>query len=253
MDQNTEKKQDETCQICYADPCDCEDLFQPYREIQKNNITDLRYQITNLLDLIDMAKHQLDYANLLMDESKKRLDSSISDFIVDSDESDRNDLVRYLYWKTDMSPTSIGELIDVNKERIYGIAGPLPIQMNCEICQRTYVSTIRSRNEQPSKTCASCEAVKIRKEHDIWMNQWTKTPMNSPVNYASYLSSHAWKKTARKMREKAGFKCQLCGANDKPLNVHHNSYERLGRERDDDLVVLCEPCHHRFHNQSSST
>ena len=250
MDQNNEKKQDEACQICFSDPCDCEDLFQPYTEMKKNNIADLRFQITNLLDLIGIAEHQLEYAKLLIDESKKHLDASISDYIVDSDEEDRNDLVRFLYWKTDMTPTDIGGLIDVAKERVYGIAGPLPVQMSCELCHRVFVSTIRSRNETPAKICASCDAIKIRQEHDKWMNQWTKTPMNSPVNYASYLSSHSWKKRARQMRERAGFKCQLCGANDKPLNVHHNSYERLGRERDDDLVVLCEPCHHRFHNQS---
>ena len=148
-----------------------------------------------------------------------------------------------------MSPSDIGSLIDVNKERVYGIAGPLPVQIQCDTCNRQFVSTIRSRNEKPSTTCSSCDALKIRKEHESWMNSWTCTPMNSPVNYASYISSHSWKTRAREMREKANFKCQLCACTDKPLNVHHNNYERLGRERDDDLIVLCEPCHQKFHNQ----
>ncbi|MGY3135360.1 hypothetical protein ACVWZM_006042 [Bradyrhizobium sp. USDA 4501] len=28
-----------------------------------------------------------------------------------------------------------------------------------------------------------------------------------------------------------------------PLEVHHASYERLGAERDSDLIALCCPCH----------
>ena len=238
------------CDKCFSDPCDCKELYKPYEQQKQANLEGLRYQITNTLFLMETAKHQMDFAQTLLDKSQKALDNTIADFIVEADENERNDLVRYLYWKTEMSPSDIGGLIDVNKERIYGIAGPLPVQMQCETCHRQFVSTIRSRNEKPSTTCSSCDALKIRKEHESWMNMWTSTPMNSPVNYASYLSSHAWKTRARQMREKANFKCQLCACTDKPLNVHHNNYERLGRERDDDLIVLCEPCHHKFHNQS---
>ncbi len=238
------------CDKCFSDPCDCKDLYKPYEQQKQANLENLRYQITNILFLLETAKHQMEFAKTMLDGSQKRLDDTISDFIVEADEIDRNDLVRYLYWKTDMSPSDIGSLIDVNKERVYGIAGPLPVQIQCDTCNRQFVSTIRSRNEKPATTCSSCDSLKIRKEHESWMNMWTPTPMNSPVNYASYISSHTWRKKAREMREKANFKCQLCAASDKPLNVHHNNYERLGRERDDDLIVLCEPCHQKFHSQS---
>lgn len=250
---NDEKPVDDTkaCQTCFGTPCDCKELLKPYNDMLENDLKNLRYQITNLLFLMDTSKHQLEFAKTMLDGSKKKLDETISDFIVAADETNRNDLVRFLYWKTQMSPSEIASLIDVAKERVYGIAGPLPIQMKCGSCHRQFVSTIRSRNEQPSTTCSSCDALKIRKEHETWMNQWTDTPMNSPINYGSYLSSHAWKTKARQMREKANFKCQLCACTDKPLNVHHNNYDRLGRERDDDLIVLCEPCHHKFHQSSS--
>ena len=218
--------------------------------IRKANIDNYRHQISNALMMMETAKHQLEHSKKMLEQFQKLLDETISDFVVEADNDDRNDLVRYLYWKTDMSPSDIGSLIDVAKERVYGIAGPLPVQMTCDTCSRIYVVHIRSRNEQPQTTCSSCMSVKVRKDHESWMNTWTSTPMNSPVNYASYISSHAWKKKAREMREKANFKCQLCACTDKPLNVHHNNYERLGRERDDDLIVLCEPCHHKFHNQS---
>ena len=40
--------------------------------------------------------------------------------------------------------------------------------------------------------------------------------------------------------------CQLCRAT-KKLHVHHNTYENLGNERDEDLIVLCIRCHKAFH------
>lgn len=33
------------------------------------------------------------------------------------------------------------------------------------------------------------------------------------------------------------------------FELHHKTYERLGRERDDDLEVLCKPCHERADEQ----
>ena len=244
-------EQSKSCGVCFNDPCDCQDLLQPYNEIIQNELQQKRYQITNIMFQISHAETMHDYAKTLLEVAKKQFHTCVSEYIVQTDEENRNDLIRFLYWKTDMSPKEIGELIDVAKERIYGIAGPLPMLMKCQNCKCQFVTTIRSRNETPTNVCPTCDALQIRKDYDKWMNSWTATPMESPMHYASYITSHAWKKKAREMREKAGFKCQLCAAIDKPLNVHHNSYERLGRERDDDLLVLCEPCHHKFHaNQS---
>ena len=33
------------------------------------------------------------------------------------------------------------------------------------------------------------------------------------------------------------------------LDVHHLTYERLGREKDEDLRVLCRACHGDEHRQ----
>jgi hypothetical protein len=32
-----------------------------------------------------------------------------------------------------------------------------------------------------------------------------------------------------------------------PFDVHHLTYERLGEERDEDLLVVCCPCHASIH------
>lgn len=72
-----------------------------------------------------------------------------------------------------------------------------------------------------------------------------------PVDsYADYLCGEHWREKVRpEALERAGYRCQLCGVMDKTLNVHHNSYERLGNELPWDLVVLCEDCHAKYHGK----
>lgn len=40
--------------------------------------------------------------------------------------------------------------------------------------------------------------------------------------------------------------CKVCGAKDE-VTLHHLTYERLGNERDDDLIPLCWTHHGSFH------
>ena len=64
--------------------------------------------------------------------------------------------------------------------------------------------------------------------------------------YNEYLQSDVWKLKRDAALERAEHHCQLCCSTYR-LSVHHNNYERLGNERDADLVVLCGPCHDVFH------
>jgi hypothetical protein len=71
------------------------------------------------------------------------------------------------------------------------------------------------------------------------------------VNYAEYILSDEWKARREAALSRAGNRCQLCGAK-KHLHVHHNTYENLGHERDEDLIVLCQPCHDVYHASRDS-
>lgn len=66
------------------------------------------------------------------------------------------------------------------------------------------------------------------------------------VDYYEYIESEAWKARRNLALERCGHKCQLCSRTD-GLQVHHNSYENLGNELDEDLIVLCRRCHEAFH------
>ena len=66
--------------------------------------------------------------------------------------------------------------------------------------------------------------------------------------YREYLKTNHWKQVREKAIKKAGFKCQLCNSFSKFLNVHHRDYDRLGNERDTDVIALCKTCHEKFHD-----
>lgn len=61
-------------------------------------------------------------------------------------------------------------------------------------------------------------------------------------NYQEYLDSFEWQTTKERILLKRGKRCQVCGSQEE-IHIHHLTYERLGCEKDEDLMVLCEPCH----------
>jgi hypothetical protein len=70
--------------------------------------------------------------------------------------------------------------------------------------------------------------------------------------YSLYLASAAWKrKRARIIRERERT-CAKCGwvaplQYTHLLQLHHTTYQRVGRERDEDLELLCDKCHDKLH------
>lgn len=67
--------------------------------------------------------------------------------------------------------------------------------------------------------------------------------MKKPPNYAAYIKSTRWRNICELMKRRANFVCDHCKKSAAVLEVHHKTYERLGRERMSDLEVLCKPCH----------
>jgi hypothetical protein len=71
------------------------------------------------------------------------------------------------------------------------------------------------------------------------------------VDYEQYIKSDDWERR-RKIRIQIGVElagkpvCEWCrqhAARTEPIEVHHLTYERLGREDCFDLMVLCRCCH----------
>jgi hypothetical protein len=63
--------------------------------------------------------------------------------------------------------------------------------------------------------------------------------------YSEYLKSEHWQNFRVKILKEYPV-CQFCKY-DKNLQIHHETYERLGREEPSDVLVLCGNCHCKRH------
>ena len=69
-------------------------------------------------------------------------------------------------------------------------------------------------------------------------------PNNDLGTYEKYRNSPAWHRKRDLVRERDKSIC-VCGA--KATEVHHKTYENMGKEPLSELVVLCKECHERAH------
>jgi hypothetical protein len=75
------------------------------------------------------------------------------------------------------------------------------------------------------------------------------------VDYKSYLASKKWFDRRDKYFKTHAKRCRACASKAK-IHLHHMTYERLGSERDTDLIALCEVCHtnvHKLHKNSTKS
>lgn len=71
------------------------------------------------------------------------------------------------------------------------------------------------------------------------------------MSYKDFLETPYWK--AISAYAKYGSKCSICGSKNN-LSTHHNSYKNHGYEHkkeviNNDLTVLCQDCHSKFHDK----
>lgn len=67
---------------------------------------------------------------------------------------------------------------------------------------------------------------------------------NRRLRYEDYLKSDQWRQIRELLFKRRGRKCESCGSIEN-LEIHHLNYRHLGKERPEDLKILCQPCHAR--------
>jgi len=65
------------------------------------------------------------------------------------------------------------------------------------------------------------------------------------ANYEAYLVSDHWLTFSNKVRMKF---CYVCDG-EHILQVHHLTYERLGKELPTDVITVCKGCHNQIHER----
>lgn len=64
--------------------------------------------------------------------------------------------------------------------------------------------------------------------------------------YLKYLESEHWAQIKLDLYAVRGFQCEVCFST-RSIQVHHKTYERIGREEPQDVILLCRPCHKKAH------
>jgi predicted HNH restriction endonuclease len=67
--------------------------------------------------------------------------------------------------------------------------------------------------------------------------------------YVAYIKSPQWKEKRLRALKTWGNVCQMCDSNDR-IEVHHKTYDRLGKELMTDLMIVCHSCHEKIHERS---
>jgi 5-methylcytosine-specific restriction endonuclease McrA len=65
--------------------------------------------------------------------------------------------------------------------------------------------------------------------------------------YETYVRTDCWQLRREAYIAVHGSVCEVCGTAIDGVDVHHLTYEHLGRELDDDLMSLCRGCHSAVH------
>lgn len=115
---------------------------------------------------------------------------------------------------------------------------------------------------QSQKTFDSMKAKDARAKAYPKPSQKTPFPTNTPksksapsvrfVHYNDYINSITWKNFKLRYYADHPRRCSACGV-DGQVDLHHMTYERIGREWDDDVVPLCRHCHYAVHTQHRSS
>lgn len=124
--------------------------------------------------------------------------------------------------------------------------GGTQIREACLDCGKTF-GTAAPRSEHPD---AAEYPVVVPHPRPCECHTDRKAPTDE-IDYGAYIGSQEWAERRRYYVAKALHCCQLCNwrsPDGRGLNVHHRTYERLGREFDSDVIVLCRPCHAKFHD-----
>jgi 5-methylcytosine-specific restriction endonuclease McrA len=77
----------------------------------------------------------------------------------------------------------------------------------------------------------------------------TAKPWLTPA-YRDYLSSDEWALVRVAALARANYRCARCMTTF-DLQVHHITYDRLGHELPEDVMVLCDGCHDKEHRRQA--
>jgi 5-methylcytosine-specific restriction endonuclease McrA len=199
-------------------------------------------------------------AEEILKKAKRNFHNSLKDAVEATVTTrDWDDLLNHVYWNHETFTSE--EIADAfglpNQRAILFFIRPVD-GAACDCCHKPIpLETRTSRKGYAVRrwpTCKRCQEERAKSSWASWSEKQRQEETErqarisaaKTLSYADYLKTDWWMALRTKAYKKAGYRCQLCN-NRNNIAVHHRTYERLGNEDLDDLIVLCKECHGKFH------
>jgi hypothetical protein len=172
-----------------------------------------------------------------------------------------------LYWRHSNITNSVdlAEILNCTNLSLRKMCGRIKVCLECLDCGDEVEVTCKSRAELTRRRtivlCVACEETRrVQRERDAaaWHQRSTALVAQRSARiealrsmpYGDYLQTPEWRERRLYALRRARYACQLCSSKTQ-LQVHHRTYERRGNEKEEDLIVLCDDCHSKFHDKPS--
>ena len=109
----------------------------------------------------------------------------------------------------------------------------------------------RIRNHKPETTSKEWKETKraeIKRKKKPSKKKKLRDKFIKKMSYKEYIRSFLWKERRRKYYKEHEKKCIACGSIER-VALHHLTYRRLKKEKDEDLAPLCWYCHSLYHEK----
>lgn len=214
----------------------------------------INHRISNAIKERDNIDGQIKYLQTVLSIMDERVNNLISTYLQENngDQLATESLVRYLYWYSNLDIKDICRITELTHQKIVAVSGKLVKNEKCRACQCQFVAVFHSRSASVNPICEKCVANSHKEYDEVFLEDWVapggmRKGFTSNREYKEYLGSTHWRMVRKTALKNANYKCQACSARNVVLNVHHNNYDCLYREKPQDLIVLCRPCHVRIH------
>lgn len=109
-------------------------------------------------------------------------------------------------------------------------------EITCRLCIRSLEAVINADARREQWERQNEEWKERKREKDRQWHAW----------YDEYLRSDEWKQRRHQVLQRAGGMCEGC-LKRSATQVHHLTYDRVGKEMLFDLVAICDICHGQIH------
>jgi 5-methylcytosine-specific restriction endonuclease McrA len=213
------------------------------------------------VDEYEESVARMEEAQQRVKETRARLGQAVVQATAGLPSEERMRVATWAYWNTEAPVPELCEASGLGQKFLSRV-GPAPSGVDCQSCGVPLYATSRSarqaivlapkRRAEWVRHCSAClerrHQAKTAElaEQDALLRATIERLSEMP--YRDYLQTQHWQDTRRSKLRSSGYRCQLCNQGG-TLDVHHRTYERRGCEEMADLIVLCRPCHSKFHGK----